>query len=124
MTIFNRTAKRAREAAKRVGATAAPLTDLTDCAWDILVNATPQGGDGRRFIDPDGLRGRIVIDAVYSPRPTALIQDARERGIQTIDGLEMLAAQGVLQFKYMTGVDVEYDLLHAAAMQRISAFEA
>lgn len=124
VTIFNRTAERAREGAQRVGAAAAPLADLTDCAWDILVNATPQGGDGRRFFDPDGLRGRIVIDAVYSPRPTALIQDARERGIQTIDGLEMLAAQGVLQFKYMTGVDVEHDLLHAAAMQRISSFQA
>jgi len=123
VTIFNRTVENAREAGRRVGASAAPLAELQDFAWDILVNATPQGGDGRRFLDPDALRGRLVIDAVYSPRPTALIRDAKARGLQSIDGLEMLAAQGVLQFKHMTGVDVEYEVLHAAALQRISSGE-
>jgi 3-dehydroquinate dehydratase/shikimate dehydrogenase len=121
VTLFNRTAERAREGARAVGATAAPLERLSDHAWDILVNATPQGGDGRRFLDPDLLRGRVVVDAVYAPRSTALIRDARDRGLDAIDGLDMLAAQGVLQFRHMTGVDVELEVLHAAAAQRISA---
>lgn len=121
VTLFNRTVERARDGAREVGATAAPLDELAGHSWDILVNATPQGGDGRRFFDPERLLGQVVVDAVYAPRPTALIRDARDRGLETIDGLDMLAAQGVLQFRQMTGLDVEHEVMHAAAGQRISA---
>jgi shikimate dehydrogenase/3-dehydroquinate dehydratase type I len=120
VTLFNRTAERAVAGARRVGASAAPLDELTDSAWDILVNATPQGSEGERFLEPDRLRGQVVVDAVYASRPTALILDARARGLQVIDGLEMLAAQGVLQFRQMTGLDAEHEIFHTAAEQRIS----
>jgi len=120
VTLFNRTAERAVAAARRVGAVSAPLDELAGFGWDILVNATPQGSEGERFLDPGQLRGQVVVDAVYASRPTALIRDARTRGLQVIDGLEMLAAQGVLQFRQMTGIDAEHEVFHAAAAQRIS----
>jgi shikimate dehydrogenase len=124
VTLFNRTPERAVAGARVVGAAAGSVAELAHHAWDILVNATPQGGDGKRFLDADLLRGRVVVDAVYAPRPTALIRDARARGLETIDGLEMLAAQGVRQFRHMTGVDVDFELLRAAAEQRISTGQA
>jgi shikimate dehydrogenase len=124
VTLFNRTVERAREGARRAGAAAGSLDDLAGFDWDILVNATPQGGEGERFLGVDQLRGKLVVDAVYASRPTALTRDARDRGLEVIDGLEMLAAQGVLQFRHMTGVDVEHDVFHAAATQRISRRES
>jgi len=124
VTLFNRTVERAREGARRAGALVGSLDELASFDWDILVNATPQGGEGERFLGVDQLRGKLVVDAVYASRPTALTRDARARGLEVIDGLEMLAAQGVLQFRHMTGIDVEHDVFHAAATQRISERES
>jgi shikimate 5-dehydrogenase len=56
-----------------------------------------------------------VLDAVYAVRTTALVADARERGLAAIDGLAMLAAQAALQFRRMTGYDAQRALLRRAA---------
>jgi shikimate dehydrogenase len=117
VTLFNRTAERGAEAARALGVSSSNLEGLPEHDWDILVNATPLGRDGERIIDPDRLRGSVVIDAVYGPRPTALVSDARDRGLEVIDGLEMLAAQGVLQFRHLTGVGADYEVFHAAAIR-------
>lgn len=73
--------------------------DLKDCiqAADILVNASPVGmGEGcvdspvdASFIKP----GMVVADAIYHPRETQLIRDARERGCTVVPGLGMLIEQ-------------------------------
>ncbi len=115
VTLFNRSEARAVEAAAAVGARAAALDRLPACAWDLLIHATPQGIDGERFFDPQRLVGRLVLDALYRREPTALVRDARARGLDVIDGLELLAAQAVQQFRLMTGREVEHALLHAAA---------
>jgi 3-dehydroquinate dehydratase/shikimate dehydrogenase len=120
VTFFNRTADRARRAAVLTGADWAPLEDLAGFPWDLLLHATPRGRDGERFFDPGWLRGELVLDAVYGPRPTALVDDARHRGLDVIDGLELLAAQAGPQFRLMTGREAEFELMRAAGMQWIS----
>ena len=60
---------------------------------------------GRRVADrPQALQGGRVYDLVYNPLETTLLRWARERGLQTIDGLEMLVAQACRQFEWWTGV--------------------
>lgn len=66
---------------------------------DILINATPVGrypNNGLSPIDLDGFSKLfLVIDFVYNPIRTALIQQAIERGIRVISGSYMLAASAV-----------------------------
>ena len=44
-----------------------------------------------------------VVDLVYRAGGTVLAQEARRRGSQVIDGLEILVQQGALSFERWTG---------------------
>jgi shikimate dehydrogenase len=66
--------------------------------------------------------GMTVMDIVYQPLRTKLLQEAEERGCRTITGLEMLARQGVAQIEIWTGRrpdvrEVREDLLRALAKE-------
>ena len=43
------------------------------------------------------------MNIVYKPLDTRLLQEARTRGCQVIDGLRMLIHQGAAQFELWTG---------------------
>lgn len=67
----------------------------------LLINATPLGMTGSPPLEidlgamaPDG----IVFDMVYSPLRTELLKQAADRGLATIDGLEMLIEQAETSF--------------------------
>ena len=72
-----------------------------------MVNATPLGGgdDGRLAFDPGRLtEGSVVVDMVYRrDSPTPLVAAARQRGLDAIDGREVLLHQAPAQFEAMTG---------------------
>jgi shikimate dehydrogenase len=58
-----------------------------------------------------------VYDLIYTPRPTALLQAAAQRGCRTIDGLEMLVQQGAASLRLWTGrSDVPITLMRDAAL--------
>lgn len=75
---------------------------------EILINTTPCGMYGNQQgmpIDPDlfpHLSG--VIDAIYNPLRTPLVQKALERGVPATGGLYMLVMQGVLASELFLGV--------------------
>jgi shikimate dehydrogenase len=46
-----------------------------------------------------------VMDIIYNPLETRLLRLARERGCDTINGLEMFIAQGAEQFRRWTGLE-------------------
>jgi len=88
----------------------------------VVINATSVGMYPRHMESPlpkERLdKGMVVMDIVYSPLRTRLLQEAEERGCLTIDGLEMLARQGAAQFEIWTGTkpdigEVKEDLLRA-----------
>lgn len=85
--------------------------------WDLLVNATPVGTwpNDESPLSREALEGGRVYDLVYHPRETTLLRWARERGLATIDGLEMLVAQARRQFERWTGVDAPTQVMQAAA---------
>ncbi len=88
---------------------------------DILVNATSVGmypDDGKSLVPAElHCSSLTVFDAVYNPLPTKLLKEAKARGAQTIDGLEMLVWQGVLAFEKWTGVHPPADVMRQAAMK-------
>ena len=59
------------------------------------------------------LCGRLVLDAVYGP-PTPLVRDATRRGLQVVDGLDLLVAQALLQFELLTGTACDPGILRDA----------
>jgi shikimate dehydrogenase len=72
----------------------------------LVVNATPLGMDGHPPLEVDLSRyypDTIVFDLVYAPVDTPLLQQARARGLATIDGLEMLVEQASEAFHHFFG---------------------
>jgi shikimate dehydrogenase len=70
-------------------------------AADLLVNSTSLGMVGQPVLDIDLTPlppSATVYDIVYAPLETGLLKAARERGLKTLDGLEMLIGQAALAF--------------------------
>lgn len=106
VSVWNRTPERARRLAERFGTSVAegPMRA------DIVVNATSVGlSDGDDLfkalpITADTVHaGSYVVDMVYRIDDTALIQTAKGWGVGTVDGLEILIAQGAASFERWTG---------------------
>ncbi|KQT35070.1 shikimate dehydrogenase [Sphingomonas sp. Leaf412] len=72
----------------------------------LLVNASSLGMTGQAPLDldlsplPDEA---LVYDIVYAPLETPLLAAARARGLDTVDGLEMLIGQAALAFELFFG---------------------
>jgi shikimate dehydrogenase len=72
----------------------------------LLVNASPLGMAGHDAFAGDLDRlppDAIVYDLVYDPLVTPLIAAAEARGLDTIDGLEMLVGQAAVAFELLFG---------------------
>jgi shikimate dehydrogenase len=122
LRIANRNRDRAREVADRVAGVPSSAIDTPSLfqlrelllgpvtchppLLSVLVNATSLGMRGKPALDvrldtaPAGL---IVYDLVYDPVVTPLLSQARERGLRTIDGLQMLVAQARRAFQLFFG---------------------
>lgn len=114
--VWNRTPERARELGEDLGATAVAGAEPAD----VLVNCTTVGLDGSGSLAGLPLDGvdlggfGCVIDFVYTGSPTGLIRAARERGVPTVDGLELLIGQGALSFERFTGRTAPLQAMRAA----------
>lgn len=123
VTIVNRTASAADEAAALAGSAGSVGDHRAIATADIVVNATSLGmGDGRLPFDPDLVgEGHVVADLVYHPLRTALLAAAAERGARTVDGLGMLVHQAALQQQLWLGVAPDTTVMRAAAERELAA---
>ena len=81
---------------------------LKDCA--LLVNTTTLGMVEQPTLEIDLSRlpaDAVVYDIVYVPLETALLRDARQQGLRTVDGLGMLLHQAAPGFLKWFGVKPE-----------------
>jgi shikimate dehydrogenase len=115
--VWNRTPERAEALCAELGGE--PVS--TAVTADVLVNCTAVGLDGSGALDglpigPEQLSDYgCVIDLVYASAPTGLIAAARQAGIPTVDGLELLVGQGALSFELFTGRAAPREVMRAAA---------
>jgi shikimate dehydrogenase len=107
VAVWNRTPERARALAAAFGARAVEHVSEVP---DLLVNCTSVGlsGDPAEFkalpLGADSLgAGSLVVDLVYRAGGTRLLEAARTRGADVVDGLEILVAQGAASFTRWTG---------------------
>jgi shikimate dehydrogenase len=84
---------------------AKPL-DVTPPPSALIVNASTLGMVGMPAYEPD-LSDQpddcLVYDIVYAPIVTPLLAAAEDRGLETIDGLEMLVGQAAVAFELFFG---------------------
>ena len=127
VTVHARDAKKAEAVASLVSGATGPFVPETD-SWDLLVNCTPIGMQPRMDQSPlpaSALPSRgVVYDLIYNPATTRLLRDAVAAGADTIGGLDMLVGQAQEQFEWWTGVKPPAGVMRAAAVQRLSEFNA
>ncbi len=81
---------------------------------DVLINCTPVGmypnTDASPLKDISGSFG-AVMDTIYNPPETKLMQMASQKGIKSVSGLYMLVAQGMYSQAIWRGEDVDTDII-------------
>jgi len=93
---------------------------------DLLVNTTPVGmyphidnspisADLIKQLKPDA----IAYDLIYTPSPTKFLSFAADRGLQTIDGLEMLVQQGAAALEIWLQQPVPVDTMRNALKEKL-----
>jgi len=115
--VWNRTAERAWKLADQLGAAAV----VEPSPAGIVVNCTSVGlaDEDAPFkalpLQADSLgAGSCVVDMVYRDGGTRLLEAARTRGADVIDGLEILVAQGAASFERWTGRTAPREAMRAA----------
>ena len=92
---------------------------------DLVVNTTPVGmktAKNEINLLPYGdyfwrsLNSKtIVYDLIYNPAPTHLLKFSANKGCMTIDGLQMLVAQGIKSLSFWTdGLEVPFHVMNDA----------
>ena len=82
---------------------------------DILVNTTPVGMHpdvNESSVKQSWLHPNLfVVDIIYSPIQTKLLQEASSIGCNVLSGVDMLVNQGIVAFKWWTGVSPDKKLM-------------
>lgn len=128
--IFSRSERKAENLAistkqhgnVRVNFGVLPTCDDSVIETDLLVNCTPVGMTGHSAglspIPIDVLSSdTTVVDIVYNPRSTKLLEDADKVGCRVIDGVEMLVHQGALSFEYWIGSSPPIGVMRKEVLQ-------
>jgi shikimate dehydrogenase len=117
--VWNRTELRSANLCEDLGGT--PVADPDQGGYDLIANTTAVGLRGEDPFEElplsaDGFRPvQLVVDLVYSDRPTALLEAARQSGAETIDGLAVLVAQGAVSLKIWTDREPPLEAMERAA---------
>ncbi len=123
VTIYNRTADKARALADEFGANAKPWEQRTQLDADVLVHCTTLGmwpNVADTPIPAESLPPSLaVFDTVYNPVETRLLRDARNRGCRTIDGVAMFVNQAVAQFQRWTARPAPADLMRDVVIRTL-----
>jgi shikimate dehydrogenase len=128
VTIANRDATKGAQLAAASGANHLDLPLRSLAEVDVVINATSvgmkTGGDEERAtVVAEALLRRelIVMDIVYKPFETPLIQAARSCGAAAIHGGRMLLHQAARQFELYTGVTAPLEAMDAALQRELAS---
>lgn len=108
-----------------------PFLDLNNPALikaitesDVVINTSPVGmtpDDHSIPIDSKLIqKGQIVFDVVYKPIVTRLLSEAEQQKAITINGLEMLVNQGVVQFELWTKTKAPKELMYSSILNSLA----
>jgi shikimate dehydrogenase len=117
----------AAAAAASLGGWVADETAVDDA--ELVVNATPVGMRGvtglhrepQLPLDVERLHvGQLVVDLVYDPLVTPLLDAAKQRGAATLNGVGMLLHQAALAFERWTAQEAPLPAMSAALLGELA----
>ena len=127
LILINRTKTKASELARNICTyypilkiTVAELSDptLSDilAQSDWVINCTPVGMSPEKnqspvsdytWVNPS----QLIYDIIYNPIETLFLKNAKASGAKTLNGISMLAGQGMFAFELFTGKHIEYSFM-------------
>jgi shikimate dehydrogenase len=130
VSVWNRTFARAETLAAELGVRAV----REPCGADLLVNCTSVGLRAGAGVERSASEGEAlnqlgmtfdqvgeysyVVDLVYRSGSTPLLAAAKAHGARTLDGLEVLVAQGALSLELWTGRPAPLEVMRTAAREQ------
>jgi shikimate dehydrogenase len=127
IAIAARTPERGEEVTAQVGHGESRVCDWNEAsaeaeAADVIVNATPVGmREGDPLPGTSFNSGQVVVDLVYDPPSTEMVERARSAGADAWGGLGMLVHQAAAAFRIWTGQDPPLETMSAAALRAIGS---
>jgi 3-dehydroquinate dehydratase/shikimate dehydrogenase len=105
ITITGRNLRPAQSLARAVKGEVMSLAEAEKHQFDAFVNATPVGmaPNPNACVFSERVPAALVLDMVYNPHETKLLQLAAQQGATVIHGIDMLLEQAAYQFEIWTG---------------------
>jgi 3-dehydroquinate dehydratase / shikimate dehydrogenase len=120
--IMNRTSSAGQRLARQAHAKFINRTQMRGLQFDVIVNATPVGMNGKLSpLDEKELNARVLFEMVYTPAETRLVKLARAKGLHVITGAEMFVQQGARQFEIWTGKPAPVEDMYRVVMAALQA---
>ncbi len=123
VNICNRTVERANALAKDFNCSAFSLLEANKLKGDILINTTSVGMyplvDNSPVQEDTVKNFNIIMDIVYSPLETKLLQMAKKLKKEIITGVEMLLYQAVAQFEFWTEQKAPVEIMRKALEENV-----
>ena len=116
----------ARSLARAVDGEVVPRAALRKSKFDAILNATPVGMHPQVGASPlaaGELNCSLVMDLIYRPMQTKLLQMAADWGIKTVSGAEMFLAQGMAQWEHWMGRRAPEAAMRKAVLSALKAKE-
>jgi len=97
---------------------------------DLIINSTPVGMINHISAPQEMPFGdnfwtslnskTIIYDLIYNPQETSLLNFSRKKGCQTINGMQMLVAQGAKSLSYWTnGLKIPFEIMEEAIKKNL-----
>lgn len=115
LIIANRSVDKGMELSRSLDAEFIEMKQINDVKADILINTTPVGmsPDVDKCPVPENIfnPGMTVMDIIYNPKTTKLLQLAISRRCSILEGINMFIYQGAEQFRLWTEKDAPVDVM-------------
>jgi shikimate dehydrogenase len=125
ISLANRTKEKAMVLADRFDhVTVIGPEEIGRSDFDAIVNCTPLGMKGypdEISVPVEALRpNQFVMDTIYNPPRTKLLQEAEARGANAVSGRDMLIFQAMKAFEIWTGKMPPYEVMAKGFQEGVS----
>ena len=121
--ILNRSREKGEKLAEFLRVPFHPIEQLNQIPCDILINTTPVGMHPNVDDMPISKKllndHMVVMDIIYNPIKTRLLEAAEKIGAEVINGLPMFVYQGARQFELWTGDAAPVDLMREVVYEAL-----
>ncbi|MGP8154687.1 MAG: shikimate dehydrogenase [Smithella sp.] len=125
--IVNRTLEKGKIFSGKLNCPFYSLSETGRIKADCLINTTSVGMYPHQDKSPVknlALAGyKYVMDVIYNPLKTKLLEDAEKQGCHIFSGLDMFVNQGAEQFRLWTGKEPPSALMKKVILERLTQIE-